>query len=212
MDTEIIFRWATANDNLEQISELLYLTDPYIYAYWFQSLENCKRELPRLLLEDKFFFNVKHLFLAIDKASNNIVGLVCIVDKKTDLSYDYSALEKYNERYNFTINNYIKGLIDEVKESDFAYISNVCVSPECRGRHIGSLMIKQIIEIYKDKLFEGISLDVLADNDVAIKLYNNMGFKQTSEVFKGFNNPDLEKPDVFSMQTNFNDNDDDVKN
>ena len=123
----MIFRKATKDDDLRKIAELLYYTDDYIYPYWFKSLKRCKKEMPPLLLKDKFFFNINNLYLAIN--DNVIVGLVCVVDKGTDLTFDYSDLKKVNARYAFTIDNYIVGLIEEVKNSDYAYISNVCVDP-----------------------------------------------------------------------------------
>ena len=61
-------------------------------------------------------------------------------------------------------------------------------------------MRKKIIDIYKSKYFNEIVLDVLSDNLGAINLYKNMGFEQISKIFKGFNGPLLEKPDVFSMK------------
>ena len=39
----------------------------------------------------------------------------------------------------------------------------------------------------------------------AIKLYQNLGFQQSSEIFDGFNNPVLEKPKVFSMKNDLKD-------
>lgn len=201
---EMEFRKTNEDDNLEEIAELLYLTDQYIYPYWFGSLENCKRELPALLLEDKFFFNINNLFIMKDVNNNKIIGVVCVVDKNVDLSYDYSKLEKVNERYRFTVNTYIKALIEEVKNADFAYISNVCVHPGYRGKHIGSIMVRQVIEVYRRKCFKEMALDVLADNSGAIKLYNNLGFKKSSDVFEGFNDPMLDKPAVFSMKVKLN--------
>lgn len=199
-DKTIDVRKATAEDDLQKISELLYETDPYIYPYWFGSLENCKKELPSYLVEDKFFFNVNHLYVGISNTTNEIVGVVCILDKTVDLDYDYSELKKVNERYCFTIVNYIEELIKEVKNSNFAYISNVCVDSDCRGQHIGNQMVSEIIEICKDKLLKEVVLDVLADNPAAIKLYQNLGFEQFTEIFEGFNNPRKVKPDVFSMK------------
>ena len=116
---------------------------------------------------------------------------------KNDLNYDYSNLCNRNDRYNFTIDNYIKQLIEEVRNADFAYISNVCVDENYRGRKIGTQMLLRVIEIYKDKLFKEI---VLADNNVAIKLYKNLGFEQSSENFKVFNAPSKERPNVFTMK------------
>ena len=204
MDISVEFRKASVNDNLEEIAELLYRTDQYIYPYWFETLEKCKKELSKLMLEDKFFFNINNLYVMVDNTNKKVIGVVCIVDKRVDLSYNYEELEKVNDRYNFTINNYVKGLIDEVSRSDFVYISNVCVHPNYRGMHIGSIMMKNIIEIYKKQYFKEIVLDVLADNPGAVKLYQNMGFEQFSDIFEGFNDPMLEKPDVFSMKLKLN--------
>lgn len=192
---ELTFRKAKATDNLEEIAELIYNTDEYIYPYWFGNLENCKKELPNLMLEDKFFYNYNNFQIAIDKSNNKIVGVVCIVDKDVDLSYDYDKIKNKNERYNFTVENYIYDLIQEVKESDFAYISNVCVSKEYAGKKIGTRLLNYVIEVYKKKIV----LDVLTENPGAIHLYKKLGFEQTSEVFKGFNSPTEEKPDVISM-------------
>lgn len=193
-------RKATIDDDLIAIAELLYKTDQYIYPYWFESLESCKNELSKLLVEDKFFFYVEHLYVAVDQVKNRIMGLICAVDKEVDLSYDYSKLEVVNERYSFTVNNYIKGLIHEVKESDFAYISNVCVHEDYRGMKIGNCLVNHVIKIYTEKCFKEIVLDVLAQNPGAIHLYEKLGFEQFTEIFKGFNQPDKEKPDVFSMK------------
>lgn len=55
-------------------------------------------------------------------------------------------------------------------------------------------MIKTIINIYKEKLFKEIVLDVVAANPGAIKLYQNLGFEQFTEIFAGFNDPDKKKP------------------
>ena len=200
LQDNLIIRKPTKDDNLEKISELLYNTDKYIYPYWFESLENCKEELTPLLLEDKFFFNINNLFIAINKENNDIIGVICIVNKNVDLDYDYSNLKAKNERYCFTIVNYIEGLIKEVKESEFAYISNVCVDKKYRGMHIGNIMLNYVIEIYKERLYKEIVLDVLANNPSAIKLYRNLGFEQFTEMFSGFNNPKYDKPEVFSMK------------
>ena len=197
---DIAFRKATPNDDLEKIAELLYYTDDYIYPYWFGSVENCRKELTPLLTKDKFFFNVNNLYIAVNKEDNAVLGVVCIVDRHTDLGYDYSELEKVNERYAFTIENYIKGLIEEVKEAEFAYISNVCVDPNHRDLHIGTFLLSQLIQEYKSKMYKEIVLDVLAENPRAIHLYQKMGFEQSSDIFPGFNDPKEPRPDVFTMK------------
>jgi len=209
MDTNIqiklSIRKAAREDNLKEIAELIYYTDDYIYPYWFESLEKCQQELPTLLTEENFFFNINNLYLAIDELNNKIAGVICILDNSVDFDYNYDKLRNYNERYRFTVDNYIMGLIKEVKESDFAYISNVCVHKEYRGRHIGNMLVSHVIDIYTKKCFDEIVLDVLAKNPGAIKLYENLGFEQFTEIFKGFSNPKIEKPDVFSMKLKLDD-------
>ena len=132
-----------------------------------------------------------------------IVGVICIVDNSIDLSYDYSNLLQVNDRYKFTIENYIFGLIREVKNSNFAYISNVCIDKDYRGKHFGNMTLNWLIDIYKKSIFKDLALDVIKDNGAAVKLYENIWFEQSGEVFKGFNNPTEEKPDVFSMSFKF---------
>lgn len=192
------FRKARASDDLEKIAELLYYTDDYIYPYWFGSVENCRKELTPLLTKDKFFYNINNIYVAVK--DNVILGVVCITDKGTDLSFDYSELRKVNRRYEFTIDNYIMGLIEEVENSEFAYISNVCVDPNYRDLHVGTFLLENLINEYKSKKFREIALDVLADNPRAIHLYEKMGFEKSSDIFPGFNSPDEKKPDVFSMK------------
>lgn len=198
---ELEIRKATPEDNLKEIASLIYKTDQYIYPYWFESLEKCQSELSPLMLEDNFFFNINNFYIAIDKSNNKIVGATCIVDKNTNLNYNYTNLKSVNNRYKFTIENYINSLIEEVKDAEFAYISNVCVDENYRGQRIGNRMMSYVIEEYRKKYFKEIVLDVLAKNPGAIKLYQNLGFEQTSEIFQGFNAPDEEKPEVFSMKS-----------
>lgn len=193
-------RKATREDNMKDIAELIYNTDAYIYPYWFGNVNNCVNELSILLLEEKFFFNVNNLFLAIDEENGRIAGVICAVDKNVDLSYDYSELKKVNERYSFTVDNYIMGLIQEVREADFAYISNVCVHKDYRGRHIGNMLVNYVVDIYVERSFKEIVLDVLVENPGAIRLYEKLGFEQIGEIFKGFNGISNDKPEAFSMR------------
>ena len=85
----LIIRKPTKEDKLEKISELLYKTDPFIYPYWFETLENCINELTPLLVEDKFFFNISNLYVALNREDNEIVGVTCIRDKSINFNYDY---------------------------------------------------------------------------------------------------------------------------
>lgn len=199
---KITIRKANKNDNLEQISELIYNTDPYIYPYWFESLDNCKKILPKLILEDNFIFNINTIYIAIHNETNEIIGLSSIADKYTNLKYNYDNLSQ-NKKTTHTIKNYILPMINTIQTKNIATITNMCIKREYRNMHIGYNLLKTVIEEYKNNNnnnVEFIEFDVLAHNPSAIKLYQNLGFKQISNIEKGFNGYHMKKPDVIVMQ------------
>lgn len=68
--------------------------------------------------------------------------------------------------------------------------------------HIGYKLSKTVIEEYvknNDNNIEYIEFYVLAHNPSAIKLYQNLGFKQISYVEKGFNGYHMKKTEVILM-------------
>ncbi len=88
------------------------------------------------------------------------------------------ALSK-NPFKNFLIyldNDKIVGLI----EYDFIYdrieICNFNVLDEYQNRHIGSLLLKEVINISKNNNVVNISLEVKKNNDKAIGIYKKFGF------------------------------------
>jgi len=203
IDREILIRKANKEDDLNRICELIYDVDPYIYPYWFGTKENCKKILSKLLLEDSFVFNIETFYIAIDKSNNKIVGIASIVDKYTNLEYDYSSLLEYNDNFNFVINEYIMPMIEAVKENNTACLTNMCVDKKYRNMHIGLNLLDFAINDYinnSKNLGNAIEFDVLKDNISAIKLYKHLGFKQVGNVLKGFNGKDLNAPDVIIMR------------
>lgn len=59
---------------------------------------------------------------------------------------------------------------------DEAHLLNIAVSPNCRGRGIGTHMIKRLIDICKKKEAHRIILDVARRNQAARTLYRKAGF------------------------------------
>lgn len=202
-NNNIIIRKATRDDNLIRISELIYGVDPYIYPYWFNSLEACKKMLPKLLLQDKFIFNIDTFYLAIDQNKERIIGVASLIDSYFDLDYDYTELLNYNDRFNYTIENYIQPMIDNIKLKNAACLTNMCVDKDYRNRHVGLKLLGTVINEYmnsKNEISDSIEFDVLADNVSAIQLYKHLGFIQVGGVEKGFNGPGLELPNVIYMK------------
>jgi len=54
----------------------------------------------------------------------------------------------------------------------------LCVEQGHRGERIGETLLKHVIQECREKGYTAVSLDVLAGNSVAVRLYENYGFKQ----------------------------------
>ena len=122
---DITLRRANADDNMEEIARLVYQTDPYIYPFWFDNdIEEATKVLAPLLREPGFLYHYKNCYVAHDTATNKIIGFVCAIDPTSNLDYDYSKLESVNDHYKFTIENYVKPVINETLEKKYMYIVN----------------------------------------------------------------------------------------
>lgn len=190
---DILIRKACKDDNFEEIAELVYETDPYIYPYWFHDdVEECKEVLAPLLDKEGFFFNYKSMHVAIDKKTNKIVGLVQVVDTHTNFNYDYTELMNKSRSYDFTIKNYIFELIEEVNKLGLPYFSNLVVHHDCRGIGLGRMLMEYILKECRIEY-----IDVLAENKGAVELYRSMGYDKIEENY-GFKN-DVEMIEEYRM-------------
>ena len=202
----IVFRRATKDDDFARIVKLIYETDPYIYPYWFKNdiNEAINVIIPRMT-EEGFIFNYENFYVAYEVELKKIVGVVGAIDPTTNLDYDYSSLEAVNHNYDFTIKNYLKVLIDEVKEKKYMYITNICIDVTYREKRIGYRLLKYFIEQMHDVGFDEIGFDCLMHNLRAKNLYHSLGFKEVSEGFgfDGTDNSTVEIVFFFFFKTKF---------
>lgn len=178
----IVFRRATINDNLEQIANLIYDTNPYIYPYWFNNnREEAIIFLSQKIKEDNFFFNYNNIYIAIDTNTKNIIGIINALDKTINLDYNYLELEKINDRYKETLNNYIEPIIETVKNNNYMYISNVCILGDYRGKKVGTRLLGYFIEQMENNGYTEFVLECLIHNLRAKNLYHRLGFQEMGE-------------------------------
>ena len=145
-----------------------------------------------------FVFNYDNIYVAYDKKSEKIVSMIVAIDPSVNLDFDYKPYF-INHNYEFTINNYVKECIKEVKEGDSLYIMNCTVLDECRGRKIGTKLIGHFIGNMERAGFENFSLDCLLHNLRAKNLYHSMGFKEIKEIV-GFDETDSSTVEVVSFK------------
>ena len=184
----MLIRKAKKSDNFGDIGKLIYLTDPYIYPYWFNNnIEEAKSIFVKLLYR-KCVFNYKNCIVAIK--DNKIVGLILVVSKENKITDKIEDIKKVNFNYKYTIEKYVEKAY-EYCNNDIVYILNVCVLPEYRNHKIGSRLMAYLMQNFQDKEF---FLEVLANNIPAHKLYEKFGFKKVHEAkgFSGYKKPDVD--------------------
>lgn len=184
----IYFRRATKEDNMREIAELIYDTDPYIYSFWFNNdKERCIEFLNKEMKKEGFIFNYNNLYIAYDKTLNKIVGILCAIDKSVNLEYRYEELQKVNDNYKITVTQYIMPIIDEVKsyDNETIYIPNVCIDKSLRGRKIGTKLLGYYIKQMEKEGFNKFALDCLLHNLPAKNLYHSLGFREM-KLINGF--------------------------
>lgn len=71
-----------------------------------------------------------------------------------------------------------------------AEILNLFVSEDFRGHGIGSSLMDEVIKVCNDNEIENLTLEVRYNNKYAIKLYEELGFKQATIRKKYYGNGD----------------------
>ena len=182
----VTFKQLSSNDKLtqeqlEEIADLIYETDEYIYPAFFGDKNNAKKIIPELFSNNDSMFSYDNLYLAI--LSNNIVGL--ILWNKGVLSWKDDLLLKVVNEKNINIPDSYKLVVDEylidykdVDENEIS-ILNVSVNKNYQGMKIGYNMM---INFLKDHNENDISLFVLKENDGAINLYKKCSFNIVEEL------------------------------
>lgn len=193
MKNNINIRCLRLTDNLEQVAELIYKTDPYIYPSWFKNYDSWKDVLVDLIKTNGSVFNYKNIVVAI--SANNIVGILIYLDESCDLTFNYDKYIKINRYFKFVINRYVSHLKDNVKQG-CVYIPNVCVDEKYRKLKIATNLIKFIKNKHKNK---SLLLHCLKKNVPALNLYSKADFKVIKEL-KGFNLPYKIKPKIYEMK------------
>ena len=177
-EPEITVRPYKENDNKQVIAELIYDTDPYIYPSAFGEKADLKKNLAKLLVR-KGLFSAEHITLAFK--DKKIIGILLFVGKEDDLNIDINGLwlpdsfDDVNEKYFGEISNTVK---DNSK-----YIACVSVDKKYRDQGVGEALLRYVI---RDNPMSVLKLDVLDDNNGALKLYGKYLFNQHGEIRNGY--------------------------
>lgn len=180
---KITIRKARETDCVEEISKGIFLTDPYIYpAICFSPSDEQWLEYIALSFKQKnHLFSSQNLYVAdLDK---KIVGICCCIKGgKTYTAICPDASLCKTDRFQKVNDGYFGPLLKENTTLTGHNIINLCVLPDYRRKHVGLLLLNEIVQSYGD---EDLILDVLANNEAAISLYTLCGFTPVS-YYTGF--------------------------
>ena len=189
----MVIRNLQKNDNFEEVAQLIYLTDPYIYPYWFNNnIQEAKKVLAELI-KKKTIFYYKNIIIA--KIKDEIVGYALCVSNKYKIENKLEDYKKINFFYQYTIENYIENLY-QFNISDKVSLMGICVLPQYRRHEIGFELMNNVFKKYGNKEYV---LEMLADNVSAYGMYKKCGFKKVGEGkgFAGYGLPDVA---IFEMK------------
>lgn len=182
--SEFITRPARLSDNIGQIAELIYGTDPFIYPFW---LKGDRRRglnmLKKLIKTPGTVFSLSNTFVLSDPRRDEIVGIVIAISSLTPLDYDYTRLKKVNKNYRFTIEHYIEPSIQEIRESApyTTIVMNFCIRKTWRGQGLGRILLGDFIKFHENRGFRRFELDCLAANEPALRLYHDLDFQDVAQ-------------------------------
>lgn len=170
---EITVRKLQDKDDFDQVAKLIYLTDPYVYPNWFDSMEDGIKVI-REMIELPTLYNKENITVAVTK-DGFVAGI--IVSKQTPFVEDIAPIKqafnlakvKLDKRTDFVFDAYYAKM---GMSEDGYYIANVAVDENHRKKGIAAAMMNSIIN---QKSF--CTLECVVANASSLRLYQRMGFK-----------------------------------
>lgn len=189
-------------ENLIQIADLVYDTDPYIYPAMFGCRESAEQMIPLLMDNRDAMFRRSNCFVAMEH--HRVVGLLLWTEGS--LNWSPQLLKELSENQGIEVSPYLDMAADEYvdgyrkeQKSRTICIINVCVDKNHQGKGIGRKMMETFFERMKGDMYE---LCVLQDNLSAVHLYRSLGFDDY-ESYNGFS-VDHRKLPAYKMRKSAN--------
>lgn len=160
--------------------ELIYESDPFIYGSLFESLENAKKILQRLLVNPNSKFYKNHY--RIIRKNGEIVAIAALYEYSNSF-YDKSLIKIEADRAGIqlpsTFEKAIEGLrktfVDDFPGGNYYHIDDVCVKKDYRHQGIGRSLMLGVLKEAESKDMST-RLFVYIENNVAYGLYSSLGF------------------------------------
>ena len=149
VNDEIVVRPMQDCDDRMQVANLIYMTDKYIYPYWFDSAEDGAKVIAKMTSLPTLY-NQKNITVAVAK-DGRIAGVLvsCYSPVIENEEHIRKAFEEANvpcdERTHRIFSDYYAKMAED---KDGFYVANIAVDPQFRNKGVASKLITQTI---KDK-------------------------------------------------------------
>lgn len=171
-------------------AELIVLSGPELFAYIYNKRgESLVNWFIRLIRDDKSSYHTSHILADISKDSvrGMIITLPATVMKEKSINEAKSIRQNCSGFGTYVV--YMIRLIWRLRilfhypklKNDEMFIANLAVYDEFRGKGIGSRLLAVAEENANSNGYSKLSLFVEIDNEKAISLYQNQGFKIVSK-------------------------------
>lgn len=173
---KITVRPMQEGDDKAQVAKLIYLSDKYIYPYWFDTLEDAQKVLAALM-ELPTLYNQKNITVAVTE-NGFIAGAVVSADCPVceEEAFLYEAFEKAGVAHDERTHRIFLDYYAKMTEPDGHYLANIAVDPLFRGKGIASTML---IPILYGKPY--CHLECVKANIGAWRVYQRLGFTIENE-------------------------------
>lgn len=175
--SDVTVRPMTEADDSLKVARLIYLSDIYIYPYWFDSIDDGEKVIEKMI-ELPTIYNRNNILLAIAKngdIASALVGCNCPFEEEKEniLKAFESAGVTSDKRTDYIFENYYAKMSEDPKGY---YVSNITVDPDYRHRGIGTTLLQEAV---KDKPLS--HLECVKENIGAWRVYQRLGFAITEE-------------------------------
>ncbi|WP_043930417.1 GNAT family N-acetyltransferase [Bacillus sp. EB01] len=79
---------------------------------------------------------------------------------------------------------YVDKAFDYLTGEEIGWISDIYVKPSYRGQGLSKLLIDEALKEFKDQGYPEAGLNVYVHNDIAMSLYEKMGFRDVNKFMK----------------------------
>lgn len=180
----VVIRKLCEDDDFMQVAKLIYLTDPYIYPYWFDSVEDGQKVICEMI-NLPTIYNKNNITVAV-MPNGEIAGMVVALEKIDEKEEHLEeAFKRANiccdERTHKIFTDYYDKMKDEQRG---LYIANVVVDPMFRKMGIAAAMVSSVVG---ERKF--CHLECVKENVGALRVYQRLGFKIENEYLGVFEVP-----------------------